>query len=205
MANEANGEEFSGQKRGATYAYAMGWNGKGALDGQSAFRGGMANPQEMKLHPGQVIYRFGHSNLWDRVNQSSPWWMLDQTFLELTTVSTGSRSGLVGLARMKLALTPDFGSCNRVFAAIVRRPLRVLVGKGVPVWEDPDPKVRAKQGRPVAWAGSAEIPQLFIPGLRDWSSNPADLSPIGREALRFAKPQHVTEWVRFQDTKFPPM
>jgi len=205
MAGEANADEFNGQKRDKTYAYAMGWNGQGSASGKSAFRGGMANPQEMKLHTGQVIYRLGHSNLWDRVNQSSPWWMLDQTFLELTITSEGVRSGLVGLARMKLALTPDFGSCNRVFAAIVRRPLRVLVGKGFPVLEDPDPAVRAKLGRPVAWSGSAEIPQLFIPGLRDWSSNPTDLSAVAKEALVFARPQHVREWSRFQNTRFPPM
>ena len=151
MAGEANTGEFTGENRNKTYAYAMGWNGQGTPDGKSAFRGGLASPQEMKLHPGQVIYRFGHSNLWDWVNQSSPWWILHQTFLELTITSGEVRAGLVGLARMKLALTPDFGSCNRVFAAIVRRPLRALVGRGVPVWEDPDPAVRATYK--LAWRG----------------------------------------------------
>jgi hypothetical protein len=205
MAGEANAEEFVGKERGQTYAYAMGWNGRSSASGESAFRGGMVAPQELKLKPGQVLYRLGHSNLWDRVNQSSPWWMFDQTFLELSITSETAGTALVQLARIKLALTPDFGACNRVFAAVVRRPLRALVGKGFPVWEDPDPDIRAKQGRPLAWPGSAEIPQLFIPGLRDRSVKPPDLSAVAREAMVFATPQHVSEWVKFQNTRFPPM
>jgi hypothetical protein len=204
MAGEANGDEFVGAKSDRNYAFAMGWNGKSDR-GESAMRGGIAHPQELKLHPGQVLYRIGHSNLWDVFNQSSPWWIMDQTFLELSITSETAGTPLVHLIRMKLALTPDFGTCNRIFAAIVRRPLRALVGKGFPVWEDPDPDVRAKLDRPLAWPGSVEIPQLFIPGLRDRSKNPPGLSAVATEALVFAKPQHVSEWVRFRTTHFPPM
>ncbi len=176
----ANDAEFGGATGDKNLAFAQGWN-----PSARAARGGISFPQEVKIRPGQVLIRIGHSvddkgdPVPDWVNLTSPWWMTSSTFHEIAGRSEDSGTDIGQMVRMKLALTPDFGVADTLFWVIARDTLRAWNGRGFPVMEDPDPAVREKQGVPMAWYGGYEISQNFIPGLRDfanWKPSPVALA-----------------------------
>ncbi|MGG5808491.1 hypothetical protein [Falsiroseomonas sp. CW058] len=167
----ANDSEFIGPARERNRDFARGWNGTpGTLP-----RGGITWPEEVKIRKGTVLIRIGHSRddrgnpIPDWVNLTSPWWMESGTFLEIAARGEDAGTGIEQMVRMKLALTPDFGVADTLFWVITRDRLRAWNGRARPVMEDPDPKVREKQGRPMAWLGGYEVAQNFIPGLRDFA------------------------------------
>lgn len=179
----ANDSEFQGAAGARNLSFAQGWN-----PATRSARGGISFPQEVKIRPGEVLIRIGHSvnakgaPIPDWENLTSPWWMTSGTFLEIAARSQDSGTDIHHLARMKLALTPDFGVADTLFWVVVRQTLRAWNGRGFPVMEDPDPKVRQASNRPLAWHGGYEIAQNFIPGLRDfaaWKPTPLAIDSFG--------------------------
>ena len=137
--------------------FAGGYSAKGV-------RGGMWPLTEDKLRPGEVIFRVGHSNLPMTKNISSPWWMRDESFYAICDASERSGTALPSLYRMKCAVAYDFGVADIVLEARVTALLRVFAGHGRPVVDDSDER------RGQAWYGALEIAQIFIPGLRDFTT-----------------------------------
>jgi hypothetical protein len=170
----ANDDQFQGAAREANRDYARGW-----LPAKGRFQGGITYPEETKIARGKVLVRLGHSHdkvgnpVEDWENLTSPWWMSDSTFLDILGRGEDAGTGMNQMFRMKLALTPDFGVSDTLFWVVTTQPLRAWAGRARPVLEDPDPAVRERQGRPLAWLGGYEIVQNFIPGLRDFAKREA--------------------------------
>lgn len=166
-----NDAEFSGTARSRNHDFARGWSPGGGLP-----RGGITWPSEVKIAKGTVLVRIGHSRddrgnpIPDWINLTSPWWMTDSTFLDIVGRGEDAGTDMQQMFRMKLALTPDFGVSDTLFWVVTRESLRAWNGRARPVMEDPDPTVRAAQGRPLAWLGGYEVAQNFIPGLRDFAA-----------------------------------
>jgi hypothetical protein len=168
----ANDAEFGGAGRERSRDYARGWSPR-----DKRFIGGITWPEETKIRKGTVLVRIGHSRdasgnpIPDWINLTSPWWMTDATFLDIVGRGEDAGTPMDQLFRMKLALTPDFGVSDTLFWVVTRQPLRAWHGRARPVMEDPDPAVRVKLDRPLAWLGGYEVGQNFIPGLRDFTQN----------------------------------
>lgn len=180
-----NDSEFQGTQRERSRDFARGWS-----SGSKTFMGGITYPEENKLRPGLVLMRIGHSRdaagnaMPDWVNLTSPWWMTSSTFLDIVGRGEDAGTGMDQMFRMKLALTPDFGVSDTVFWVRTKHSFRSWAGRARPVLEDPDPAVREKKGRPLAWMGGWEVVQNFIPGLRDFSANtPTAAALSGFEVL----------------------
>lgn len=167
-----NDAEFTGEARQRNKDFALGWSG-------DTKRGGMSNPEEIKIAKGTVLIRIGHSvnaeggPMPDWQNLTSPWWMTDSTFLDIAARGESAGTAIHQMVRMKLALTPDFGICDTLFWVVTRQSLRAWNGRGNPVMEDPDPAVREAKGRPLAWYGAYELAQNYIPGLRTFGAGAA--------------------------------
>jgi len=200
----ANDSEFIGTARGRNLDFAKGWNAAG-----NAKRGGISSPQEVKIPKGRVLIRIGHSRdesgakMPDWVNLTSPWWMTDATFLEIAGRSEDAGTPIAQMVRMKLALTPDFGVCDTLFWVVTKQPLRAWHGRGNPVLEDPDPKVRAAKGRPLGWWGGYEVGQNFIPGLRDWAANRPSAAAI--DGLAVLPKMPLSAWATIRNGGFAPI
>ena len=200
----ANDTEFGGTTGDTNLAFAQGWN-----PSTRSARGGISFPQQVKIRPGEVLIRIGHSvdaagnPVPDWVNLTSPWWMTSSTFLEIGGRSEDSGTGIAQMVRMKLALTPDFGVADTLFWVIVRQTLRAWNGRGFPVMEDPDPTVREKQGVPLAWHGGYEISQNFIPGLRDFAAWKP--SPVALASFDVLPKMPLTAWGSLHDGGFAPI
>lgn len=209
MADCLNEEEFSDPGRYArNLAFAQGWS-----PSEGKARGGIASPQPVKLRRGQVrcLMRVGHSHykgnrVPDWVNLSSPWWMADQTFLDIGQRAAESGARMQQMVRMKLAITPDFGVCDTVFWVELKPgiALRAFVGRGFPVMESADPAERGRQDRPLAWLGDHEVPQYFIPGLRSYGPGGMKPAAIINDAFDVLPPQPVHRWHRVVRGGFRP-
>ncbi|WP_426957537.1 hypothetical protein [Muricoccus radiodurans] len=167
----ANDAEFQGAARASGYDYARGY-----MPGKPTPTGGITYPSEVKIPKGTVLIRIGHSRyddgspMPDWVNLTSPWWMTSGTFLEIVGRGEDAGTDMQHMFRMKLALTPDFGVSDTIFWVVTKTSLRAWNGRARPVMEDPDPAVREKKGRPLAWLGGFEIAQNYVPGLRDFKA-----------------------------------
>jgi hypothetical protein len=130
---------------------------------------GLLAPREVVLKTGELIFRFGHSldrNTNEAVppwtNATSPWWIRQGDFL--TFLPDEGRDfysgGMNNLARVRLAILPEYGQVDRLIAARLRRPLLAFEGPG---------KVQIEKDgqRMVRWVGDSSIKQIFIPGLRN--------------------------------------
>ena len=199
-----NDAEFGGATGDRNLAFAQGWN-----PSARAARGGISFPQQVKIRPGEILIRIGHSvddagnPIPDWVNLTSPWWMTSSTFLEIGGRSDDSGTGIEQMVRMKLALTPDFGVADTLFWVRVKQPLRAWNGRGFPVMEDPDPAVREKQGVPLAWHGGYETSQNFIPGLRDFAAWKP--SPVALASFDVLPKMPLTAWGSLHDGGFAPI
>jgi hypothetical protein len=200
----ANDTEFGGTTGDTNLAFAQGWN-----PSTRSARGGISFPQQVKIRPGEVLIRIGHSvdaagnPVPDWVNLTSPWWMTSSTFLEIGGRSEDSGTAIDHMVRIKLALTPDFGVADTLFWVIVRQTLRAWNGRGFPVMEDPDPAVREKQGVPLAWHGGYEISQNFIPGLRDFAAWKP--SPVALASFDVLPKMPLSAWGSLHDGGFAPI
>jgi len=166
----SNDVEFTGPARQRNRDFARGWSPR---DGK--FIGGITYPEEGKIPQRKLMVRIGHSHdatgapIPDWFNLTSPWWMHDATFLDMAGRSEEAGTPIQQMARMKLALTPEFGVSDTLFLMVTKDSLRTWSGRARPVMEDPDPAVRAALDRPMAWLGGYEVVQHFIPGLRDFA------------------------------------
>jgi hypothetical protein len=143
-------------------------------------KGGIHDPNEVKIRRGSTLFRIGHSlnangRVSDAINLSSPWWMTDEDFLDLChSVQTIGSMDLQTLGRYKLSVKEAYGQFDTVFQVETLGALGAFCGYGNPVFE----KVGAQKNAPVralAWPGHP-IRQYFIPGLRNWDGQRTDLS-----------------------------
>ncbi|HEV2675475.1 MAG TPA: hypothetical protein VGV37_13105 [Aliidongia sp.] len=189
-----NEAEFADPRRYDRWrAKAMGWDEVG----RSA-EGGMHDMREIKIRRGSVLFRIGHSRsdrgaVPDAINLSSPWWMSDESFLDLCSSVRIIGGELQSLGRYKLSVAERYGVFDTVFQVVTSGALGAFRGAGVPVFEGGS---NGQPLRPLAWPGR-EIPQYFIPGLRDLDSNKptglADKTFVPRPAMP------VSTWMQHLD------
>lgn len=127
-------------------------------------RRGISMPDETKLRPGQILYRFAHSNKTYDEGVAGAWWMTDATFdyLRQRASEVGQHGredrAVRSLYRQKLAVPAKFGRADMVVRAVVAGPLRAWTGRGKQV-HDTD------SGGQETFVGAFEVAQLCIPGL----------------------------------------
>ncbi|GGF36143.1 hypothetical protein GCM10011611_48210 [Aliidongia dinghuensis] len=191
MLGVLNEAEFADPKRLERWrAKAMGWD-----EAQRRAEGGIHDLREMKIRRGSVLFRIGHSTsargaVPDEINLSSPWWMSDEAFLDICASARITGIELQSLGRYKLSVAERYGVFDLVFQVITCGPLGTFRGIGVPVFDGPE------GDRPLAWPGR-EVPQYFIPGLRDLDSNRP--TGLAREAFVQRPNVPVGRWMQHLD------
>nr|WP_294545194.1 hypothetical protein [uncultured Rhodopila sp.] len=184
MATPVNQSFFDDpRERDRQLTFAGGYNATGV-------RGGIWPITEDKLRPGEVIFRVGHSTMPMTKNMSSPWWMRDESFYAICDASERSGTGLPKLYRMKCAVAYDFGVADIVLEARVTALLRVFAGHGRPVVDESD----GRRGQ--VWYGALEIAQMFIPGLRDFSTGFP--TPICHQSIEILEKYKLSEFISVQ-------
>lgn len=155
-------------------------------------RRGIIAPQEIKLRPGQILFRFGHSSASYDQTVGGLWWMTDATFHHVMrtaqTISPNMRPdrAVRDLYRQKLAVPGRFGPSDMVVRAVVAGPLRAWTGRGK--------AVGGGSGEQSTFVGAFEVAQLCIPGLmvetlpgsRRWVRVPNYAELLRNEAVRAA-------------------
>lgn len=120
---------------------------------------GIGIPDEIKLRPGQILFRLGHSTSSYDQGVAGAWWMTDATFDYITRTAFAASDrrpdkAVRDMMRTKLALLPSFGPSDVVIRATVAGALRAWTGRG---------KLVSDAFRSVI--GAFEVAQLCIPGL----------------------------------------
>lgn len=141
---------------------------------------GIIMPVEEKIAADRYIYRVGHS---DRSKDSAycgPWWVTDNTFLNICNWSKSddsdadAASSFRTLYKLKLAVMDSNGACDVIVRARLREKLRAWGGRAKRLTENPTGTAE------IIWTGGFEISQLCIPGLaqppvdgsKDWVKSP---------------------------------
>lgn len=194
MLGVLNEAEFANPDRYERWrSKAMGWD-----EMRRRAEGGIYDMREMKIRRGSVLFRIGHSKsdrgaVPNEINLSSPWWMSDEAFLDICASVRITGIELQSLGRYKLSVADRYGVFDTVFQVVTCGPLGAFRGVGVPVFEGGEDGGTL---RPLAWPGH-EVPQYFIPGLRDLDSN----KPTGLAAEAFVRRPEmpVSIWMHHLD------
>ena len=127
-------------------------------------RRGISMPEEIKLRPGQILFRFAHSTRQFHEGVAGAWWITDSTFdyLKSRALDVGSHQradrAVRSLYRQKVAVPARFGPSDMVVRAVAASPIRAWTGRGRDISD-------TESGGQERYIGAFEVAQLCIPGL----------------------------------------
>jgi hypothetical protein len=125
-------------------------------DEQPKFNGGVTANREVRLEPGDKLYRFAGSNkrtLADQLN--GEWWFDEDTCIFLWSKSGGLDKGFRQAARMAFAVIDEWSDMNFCVSGRLAYSFWAIAGNTA--------RAEGKNGASVNPYG-IEIKQLFIPG-----------------------------------------
>ncbi len=140
-------------------------------DGCVVRNGGIKQIQEASLKVGRTYYRFldaikardkqrGEKHIWG-------WWWIDWESLDyFMRLAAQSDQYLGDILKAKLAVPYEWGAGDQIVAARLVKPLRVMMGYGMPAAVSPVGSPRAHSAdRGVGYTPGQDLMQIFIPGL----------------------------------------
>ncbi|MCB4805492.1 hypothetical protein QO001_005493 [Methylobacterium brachiatum] len=138
---------------------------------------GMIVRSKIELSAGTKIYKIGHRTVKGRVLSddevlTSPWWISEADFEEISRRACASGSALSEVWRQYGAIARQWGgSCDLVVKAKVVGSLTAFIGPGtIQDMRKDDERVSPSADQPL-WVPPPTITQIFIPGLGDKAAN----------------------------------
>ena len=138
---------------------------------------GMIVRSRIELSAGTKIYKIGHRTVKGRTLSNdevltSPWWIAEADFEEISRRASASGSALSDVWRQHGAIARQWGgSCDLVVKAKIVGSLTAFIGPGTIQDMRKDDETASPSDDQPLWVPPPTITQVFIPGLRDKTSD----------------------------------
>lgn len=132
---------------------------------------GMIVRSKIELQTGTKIYKIGHRTVRGDIKSdfdvlTSPWWIAEADFEEISRRASASGSALSDVWRQHGAIARQWrGSCDLIVKAKVVGSLTAYIGPGTIQDMRKDDEATAPSDDQPLWVPPPAITQVFIPGL----------------------------------------